>query len=102
MTTSTEELRARVRQLNFPTEDPAGPDGHRVATNPGGSLSARAQRPRPTLGLGPGEPFAMGSPVARRPTPHTLNLGVRAVLYTYYKLSPNGYFPSILIRYIWP
>jgi hypothetical protein len=73
MTTSTEELRARVRQLNFPTEDAAGPDGHRVVSNPGGSLSARVQRPRPSLGLGP---LAPGSPVARRPTPHSLNLGV--------------------------
>ena len=77
MTTSTEELRAKVRQLNFPTEEGGG---GAFSPSPGSSLSGRSQRPRPSLGLGGvGEPFSMGSPLAMRQgrqTPDSLNLGV--------------------------
>ena len=91
MTTSTEELRAKVRQLNFPTEE-----GGAFSPSPGSSLSGRAQRPRPSLGLGGvGEPFSMGSPLAMRQgrqTPDSLNLGVSRQRRT---LSSPYYFSQV-------
>ena len=92
MTTSADDLRARVRQLNFPSDDGSGGGGGGAAgqglhlggggpagfnPSPNSSLSGRGPRPRPSLGLaGVGNSFAMGSPTARRPTPDSLNLGV--------------------------
>jgi len=77
MTTSADDLRARVRQLNFPTDEGSGGGGPASFNpSPNSSLSGRGPRPRPSLGLsGVGNSFAMGSPTARRPTPDTLNLG---------------------------
>ena len=92
MTTSADDLRARVRQLNFPTAD-EGSGGGPASFNPSpnSSLSGRGPRPRPSLGLsGVGNSFAMGSPTARRPTPDTLNLGVSY---------PAGCFSSVLVMH---
>ena len=79
MTTSTEELRARIRQLNFPageTESVPGASSFSPSPSPAGSLSGRPQRPRPSLGLPTGpDSFQLGSPLSRRQTPASLNLG---------------------------
>ena len=108
MTTSADDLRARVRQLNFPSDDGSGGGGGGGAAgqglhlggggpagfnpSPNSSLSGRGPRPRPSLGLaGVGNSFAMGSPTARRPTPDSLNLGVSSpFLFFFFKLPLTG------------
>jgi len=75
MSTSTDELRARIRQLNFPSEDGPGSNSFSPSPSPGNSLASRPARPRPNLGLGGPEPFGLGSPMSRRQTPGSLNLG---------------------------
>jgi len=80
MTTTTEELRARMRQLNFPSDEGGGAGGgpgfSPSSPSPGSIQSGRGSRPRPNLGLGgTGDPFVIGSPISRRPTPGSLNLG---------------------------
>ena len=68
MSSSTDDLRVRLRQLNFPSDDGTG------SSSPGNSLSSRPARPKPSLGLGGPEPFGLGSPMSRRQTPGSLNL----------------------------
>ena len=96
MTTSTDELRDRVRQLSFPTEEGA-------AGGPGGSMSGRGARPRPSLGLGDGGgAFNLGSPTPRRNTPASLNLGVGTTSPPHHlTTSPPHHHPLTHSKHIW-
>lgn len=69
MSASTDELLAKMR-LNA-----EGLSTNSYSPSPGGSLSSRPARPRPSLGLGGGaDSFNLGSPMTRRQTPGSLNL----------------------------
>jgi len=72
---TTEDLKARMKQLKLPMDDGPGSSGY-TSSSPGSSLSSRPARPRPSLGIpSSSEPFGLGSPISRRQTPGSLNLG---------------------------
>jgi len=71
---TTEDLKARMKQLKLPVDEGPGSSGY-TSSSPGSSLSSRPARPRPSLGIPAVEPFGLGSPISRRQTPGSLNLG---------------------------
>lgn len=71
MGTSTEELKARMKQLKFPGDDTGS---FSPTPSPGGSLSARCSRPRPTLGLQLDSSMGLTSPITRRQGTAVTNL----------------------------
>jgi len=74
---TTDELKARMQKLKLPSDEVVpNTSSVYISSSPGSSLSSRPVRPRPSLGIpSSSEPFGLGSPISRRPTPGSLNLG---------------------------
>ena len=71
MGSSTDDLKARMKQLKFPSTDESSVFS--PTPSPGGSLSARPVRPRPSL-VGLPSNIGLTSPLTRRQNPTSVNL----------------------------